>query len=137
VLYACPEFASIAELNNAYGRRNVESNTAFWKPSDIGPLPDGRDHVIVFKPGASVGYFHSDPVELTRARPRWERPRPDDRTNALTWRDLAASMVGAVGLSDLPVPQWVSETVNEPDALNHNTVATLAAALFEAAVVVV
>ena len=48
VFYAAPAFHSRAELSDAYLRRAVVEQSAFFRPSDIGHLPAGRSHNVAF-----------------------------------------------------------------------------------------
>jgi hypothetical protein len=67
VYYATPMFYQAAELNVAYSGRRMVQSSAFFRPQDIGALPDIGYHCVVFHPSSPVAYFHSDdprPVPL-------------------------------------------------------------------------
>src|SRR5215813_6367912 len=49
VYYAAPGFHTTADLNSAYGSREVWSGSFRIKPCDIGPLPDDRRHHVSFR----------------------------------------------------------------------------------------
>lgn len=66
VYYATPEFHTSADLSDAYLNHTVSARTAFWKPGDIGALPDHNDHFICFATGASHGYLCSEPKQIDR-----------------------------------------------------------------------
>jgi hypothetical protein len=66
VLYASPMFSSPTALNTVYVASNVEQNTAFWRPSDIGPLPDDDQHYVCYCTGQTTGHFCSEPREIPR-----------------------------------------------------------------------
>ena len=67
VFYIAPEFHQPFELNKHYLSKTVVNNSAAFSPKDIGPLPDGKDHYVVFKRGQSVGYMCSDkPSEVPK-----------------------------------------------------------------------
>jgi hypothetical protein len=60
VYYAAPHFHLPEELNEAYITGNVVNRCLFVKPSEIGTLPDDRDHHISFKAGYPA-YLFSEP----------------------------------------------------------------------------
>nr|WP_199045499.1 hypothetical protein [Dyella sp. ASV24] len=67
VFYIAPEFHRPDELDGHYLSGSVVANSAAFSPSDIGALPDGDDHYVVFRRGSPVGYRCSDePVEVRR-----------------------------------------------------------------------
>ncbi len=61
VFYAAPTLQDTPAFNRAYDHAAVVQNSAFFSPTDIGPLPDDKAHSIAYKPGLSVGYFCSEP----------------------------------------------------------------------------
>lgn len=65
VYYVAPYFHTTEELNTHYSLRSVADNSIWFRPSDIGPLPDDDDHYIVFERNHPVAYFCSkDPRPL-------------------------------------------------------------------------
>jgi hypothetical protein len=66
VYYAAPEFHTPAKLNSAYLHRKVSERTAFFAPCSIGPLPDGEEHYVVFRPNSTLGYLCSEPKRVER-----------------------------------------------------------------------
>lgn len=66
VYYATPMFYQAAELNAAYSGRRMVQSSAFFRPQDIGALPDIERHCVVFHPSDAVAYFHSDDPRLVR-----------------------------------------------------------------------
>lgn len=60
VYYATPMFYRADELNIAYLRRRMVESSAFFRPQDIGALPDIEPHCVVFHPSDAVAYFHSE-----------------------------------------------------------------------------
>lgn len=48
VFYVAPFFHQTAELNSHYISRSIVQNSAAFRPSDIGPLPDQEEHYVVF-----------------------------------------------------------------------------------------
>ncbi|NQU03678.1 MAG: hypothetical protein HQ589_05975 [Syntrophaceae bacterium] len=74
VYYASPMFHKAAELNAAYGGRRVVQSSAFFRPQDIGALPDLDQHYVVFLPGEATAYLHSrepHPIRLI-AGEQWQ-----------------------------------------------------------------
>lgn len=66
VYYCAPEFHQPDELNAAFVAGDVYTQTAFFRPSDIGELPDDKEHFIAFRSGQTYGWFCSDPKEVRR-----------------------------------------------------------------------
>jgi hypothetical protein len=60
VYYIAPEFHRSEELNDFYLRSVVVANSAAFRPSAIGPMPDDDEHYVVFEKGSTVGYRCSD-----------------------------------------------------------------------------
>lgn len=48
VRYVAPRFHEMNDFRDAYVTGNVRNRSILIKPSDIGPLPDGDDHHIVY-----------------------------------------------------------------------------------------
>ena len=63
VYYSAPEFHTSDELNDAYLSHSVRVRSLWIKPSQIGSLPDSKDHHVAFRSGAGP-YFCSEPQEL-------------------------------------------------------------------------
>ena len=65
VFYAAPIFHQGQELSRHYQSDAVASHSAFFLPSDVGPL-DENDHHIAYARTSSVGWFRSDPSRIER-----------------------------------------------------------------------
>lgn len=65
VFYAAPSFPHCAAFNHSYAGGSVAQDSALFSPAEIGPLPDDKTHTIAYKPGLSVGYFCSEPKQVT------------------------------------------------------------------------
>lgn len=63
VYYSAPAFHTSEELSDAYLNHQVKGRSLWLKPSQIGPLPDSRDHHVAFQiPG--IPRFCSEPRKL-------------------------------------------------------------------------
>ena len=63
VFYVAPGFHRMLELNNAYFSREIAAKSIWIRPSEIGGLPDTKDHHVSFKlPSNFVRY--SEPKHL-------------------------------------------------------------------------
>jgi hypothetical protein len=60
VFYAAPHFHKPGELNDAYLNSEVINRSVFFKPSQIGRLPDDNHHHVSFKAGKPA-YLCSEP----------------------------------------------------------------------------
>ena len=67
VYYSAPMFHQPDELNAAFLGASVRARSIWVKPSDVGPLPDDRDHHLSFEPGSSWTFF-SEPRRLREKR---------------------------------------------------------------------
>lgn len=63
VYYAAPHFHLPEELNDAYMKGQVVNRSVFFKPSDIGALPDQNEHHVSFKAGHPA-YLFSEPKKF-------------------------------------------------------------------------
>ncbi|WP_374355651.1 hypothetical protein [Chitinimonas sp.] len=61
VFYVAPHFDTPAELNDAYINRKVVERSVFFRPSEIGPLPDDDNHHVSFRDGHPVYLCSNDP----------------------------------------------------------------------------
>ncbi len=61
VYYVAPKFSDTSDLNRFYVAKSVAQKSLFIKPSEIGPLPDDKEHHISFKKGKPVYLFSNDP----------------------------------------------------------------------------
>jgi hypothetical protein len=69
VYYVAPEFHTTEELNTHYAVSTVAANSVWFRPSDIGILPDNDDHYVAFEPANSTAYFCSrNPRKLETKR---------------------------------------------------------------------
>lgn len=66
VFYAAPLFHTPSGLDDAFTQRNVVARTAFFRPQDIGPLPDDRDHSLSFRQSSTTAWLYSEPERLER-----------------------------------------------------------------------
>lgn len=64
VFYAAPTFHTASKLNQAYSARQVIQNSAFFRPSAIGSLPDLEEHYVVFHPLFRRAYRYSDEPQV-------------------------------------------------------------------------
>jgi len=74
VYYVAPHFHLPSELNDAYLNRQVINRSVFFKPSQIGPLPDDDWHHVAFHAGQPA-YFCSEPRLLqdeSKSRERFD-----------------------------------------------------------------
>lgn len=62
VAYTAPMFHESAELNRHFLHDGILDNSAAFRPSEIGPLPDLKDHYVVFNRAGSVHRCSEDPV---------------------------------------------------------------------------
>lgn len=69
VYYAAPEFDSPEELTSAYLSRTIVTQSAFFRPGDIGRFNDSEQHHVAFEARASCGWVFSEPrkIDLRRA----------------------------------------------------------------------
>jgi hypothetical protein len=67
VYYSAPMFHEPEELNAAFLASAVRVRSVWIRPSEIGPLPDERDHHVSFEPGSPWTLF-SEPVRLKTKR---------------------------------------------------------------------
>ena len=67
VLYAAPAIHKAKDLDQAFKNRAVVASSVFFRPQDIGPLPDNAEHCIAFLPGSGTGYFCSEPRQVEAA----------------------------------------------------------------------
>ena len=71
VFYAAPAFHTVHELNQYYLREEVAQHSVFFRPLDIGPLPDEENHHVAFKisyfgpPLHGVAYRLSEPKSVS------------------------------------------------------------------------
>lgn len=67
VFYAAPEFSEPGQLDGAYSENEVVARSAFFRPGDIGELPDDRFHYVVFTDRSLEAYFCSEkPARVAR-----------------------------------------------------------------------
>ena len=63
VYYSAPAFHKSEEFNEAYLSHQVKARSLWMRPSQIGPLPDDRDHHVAFVLG-NTPYLCSGPRAL-------------------------------------------------------------------------
>jgi hypothetical protein len=64
VLYASPSMYNLSQFNLAYKAGRVHERSVFFSPSNIGPLPDAKEHTIAYQNDPPVAYFCSEPREI-------------------------------------------------------------------------
>ena len=67
VYYSAPMFHQPEELNDAFLDGSVRERSIWIRPSDIGQLPDDRDHHVSFEPGSPWTLF-SEPRPINAKR---------------------------------------------------------------------
>jgi hypothetical protein len=93
VLYACSAFHLPADLDRCFRSRATEANTAFFRPSDIGELPDDEPHCIAFEADKDFGVFFSEPKRVARqSLPEFLEPRMR-KQEAVLAEDLLKKMI--------------------------------------------
>lgn len=65
VYYVMGCLGNQAEFNASFIAASVHSDSVFFSPRHIGPLPDDKDHVIVYKPWSPNGWFCSEPQQVS------------------------------------------------------------------------
>ena len=64
VLYATPTMQTPATFNSAYNQASVHLNSALFSPTDIGPLPDDKQHVVSYRANSTIGWRCSSPQQV-------------------------------------------------------------------------
>jgi hypothetical protein len=64
VFYASPMMHSLAEFNNAYNHAAVHHHSALFSPTDIGALPDNKQHVVSYQAFAPIAWRCSEPKRV-------------------------------------------------------------------------
>jgi hypothetical protein len=64
VLYTSPSLNNLSQFNLAYKAGLVHERSVFFSPTDIGPLPDAKDHSVAYQNDPPVAYFCSEPREI-------------------------------------------------------------------------
>ena len=64
VAYAAPMFFQSAELNTHYLNDEILDNSVAFRPSDIGPLPDDKDHYVVFRRVGTAYRCSDNPTQV-------------------------------------------------------------------------
>jgi len=80
VYYSAPAFHGQDQLNDAFLSSAVRARSIWVKPSDIGPLPDGKDDHVAFRPG-EAWRFYSPSGRILNVRREF-----DDVERELNWR---------------------------------------------------
>jgi len=63
VYYVAPVFHKTPELDHAYSQRQVINQSIFFRPKDIGSLPDNKTHCISFDE-TRIAYRLSNPIKV-------------------------------------------------------------------------
>lgn len=66
VYYVAPLFHELNELNSCYLNKQVLQNSVFFRPSDIGSLPDNDEHHVSFQASGNA-YLCSQPKQISPA----------------------------------------------------------------------
>lgn len=64
VFYVAPKFHTNQEMHNNYFGQTVARNSIWIAPTDIGNLPDDKEHSICFNQSESLIYRCSEPVPI-------------------------------------------------------------------------
>jgi hypothetical protein len=117
VFYAAPEFHTAADLNDAYLKNEMIDRSAFFRPNDIGVLPDQNEHFVCFNAGATYGYRCSEPVKVgkvsaNKVRHIFSELKPDSDGANLPAR-LYLQKVG-----DQLVNEWTAREGRSGDVLD-------------------
>jgi hypothetical protein len=64
VLYAALGFSESSELNEAFSNDRMGQSSLFLRPSQIGLLPDDKQHWVAFQINAELTYFCSEPKRI-------------------------------------------------------------------------
>ena len=67
VFYVAPSFVTNRALNEHFSTGKVAVNSAWFRPSSIGQLPDAKDHHISFRGSGGTGWVLSDPYPIKEA----------------------------------------------------------------------
>lgn len=111
VYYASPMFYQATELNAVYLGRRVVQSSAFFRPQDIGTLPDIEQHCVVFHPSDAIAYLHSHearPIRLMRGEEWLEKAllggkQRMSKVSPGIFKELLLSMEGVLSHA---VPAW-------------------------------
>lgn len=79
VYYATPCIAGVNGFNAAYNAGRVHIVSALFSPSDIGPLPDDKHHVIAYRGDLRHAWFCSEPRKIAA----FELETVDDKIKGL------------------------------------------------------
>ncbi len=103
VLYVSPCLRNVTQFDLAYKNGHVHELSMFFSPTDIGPLPDTKDHSVAYHNGPPVAYFRSEPREIKAmtyetlagsARELFHRPQYSELANSSTaLRDTIRDLV--------------------------------------------
>ncbi len=68
VFYATPALSSTGLFNATYKSAEVHMRSVLFSPSEMGPLPDDKQHVVAYREGLSYAWFCSEPREIRAFR---------------------------------------------------------------------
>ena len=68
VCYAAPEIENNSAFNDAYNAAQVHRQSIFFSPTDIGQLPDDKQHVVAYRNGLGHAWLCSEPREISAFR---------------------------------------------------------------------
>src|ERR1700722_9602063 len=64
VLYASPRLESLTLFNIAYNAGRVHERSVFFSPTEIGTLPDDKEHTVAYQGTSSAAFFCSEPRQI-------------------------------------------------------------------------
>jgi hypothetical protein len=65
VYYAAPGLEDNDAFNDAYNAAEVHLQSVFFSPTDIGPLPDDKQHAVAYGNGLAQAWLCSEPREIS------------------------------------------------------------------------
>ena len=68
VYYATPCIENVRLFNAAYNASQVHSQSVFFSPGNVGPLPDDKQHVIAYRNGLKHAWLCSEPHRFSARR---------------------------------------------------------------------
>lgn len=93
VFYVAPLFNTAKALDDAYLARGVVRESRFFRPSQVGPLPDDKAHWVSFMRDNPIAYFCSD-----RPHPLDTPAMLDGRAFLQHLRDIKPRKINAAAL---------------------------------------
>lgn len=114
VYYASPLMQSVVGFNRCYAACAVHNFSALFSPSEIGPLPDNREHVVAYERESQLAWFCSEPRKIKMH----SFAGAMDRTEALLRRSEGRRLIDSVLETRSIVQEFVPrELVQQNDAI--------------------